>query len=182
TYSRALKVGDSVRIGDCEGVVTAMNLLSLKLRTMQEEEVTVPNAVVIGQSTINYTKLAPTGGAYLATNVTIGYGAPWRQVRGLLLMAAERTENVRRNPPARVVQEALEDFYVSYRLLVCLENPQHREATRDRLHANIQDAFNEFGVQIMSPRYELDPPSPKNVPKNRWFEPPAASTLDRGAA
>jgi len=36
------------------------------------------------------------------------------------------------------------------------------------LRANVQDAFNEAGVQIMSPHYVLDPASPKTVPKARW--------------
>ena len=46
--------------------------------------------------------------------------------------------------------------------------------TLDKLHANIQDTFNESGVQIMSPNYEADPESPKVVPRDKWFEPPAA--------
>jgi hypothetical protein len=46
--------------------------------------------------------------------------------------------------------------------------------TLDRLHANIQDAFNEHGVQIMSPNYEADPAGPKVVPRDKWFQPPAA--------
>ena len=147
TYSRSLKVGDFVRIAENEGTVTDMNLLSVKLRTFQGEEVTVPNAVVVGQSTTNYTKLAPAGATYLPTIVTIGYDTPWRQVHALLMLAASRTPNVRADPAPRVVQEALEDFYVRYRLLVCLENPNDRLATRDRLNAQIQDAFNEFGYR-----------------------------------
>jgi small-conductance mechanosensitive channel len=150
-----------------------MSLLSLKLRTFQGEEITVPNAVVVGLSTTNYTKLAPSGGAYLATSVTIGYDTPWRQVESLLLLAAERTATVRREPPPRVVMEALEESYVRYRLMVCLDEPADRVLTRDQLHANILDAFNEFGVQIMSPNYEGDPASPKIVPREQWHAPPA---------
>jgi hypothetical protein len=41
------------------------------------------------------------------------------------------------------------------------------------LHAHVLDVFNEHGVQIMSPNYEADPESPKVVPKDKWFEPPA---------
>jgi small-conductance mechanosensitive channel len=174
TYSRALRIGDVVRLGDAEGTVTAMNLLSVKLRTFQGEEITVPNAVVIGQSTTNYTRLAATGTAYLASSVTIGYDTPWRQVRALLLLAAERTEGIRRDPPPIVVKDALEDFYVRYRLLVCLENPAARIVGRDRLHASILDAFNEYGVQIMSPNYEADPDAPKVVARDQWHAPPAA--------
>ena len=172
-YSRALKVGDYVKIGDLDGIVTTMNLLSIKLRTFEGEEVTVPNAVVISHSTTNHTRPATQGATVLSTEVTIGYDAPWRQVKALLIMAAERTGNVRRQPAPRVLQRSLEDFYVRYRLLVCLEDPVDRAATLDRLLANIQDAFNEFGVQIMSPNYEADPDRPKTVARGQWFDAPA---------
>ena len=173
-YSRSLKVGDVVEVGDVEGLVIAMSMLSIKVRTFQGEEVTVPNAVVISQSTKNFTKPAPEGGGtFLGTEVTIGYDTPWRQVRAMLVLAAERTQNVRCEPKPRVLQRSLEDFYVRYRLLVCLEDPRQRSATLDRLLANILDAFNEFGVQITSPHYENDPHHRKTVPPEKWFNAPA---------
>ena len=39
----------------------------------------------------------------------------------------------------------------------------------NRLHGNIRDAFNEHGVQIMSPHYMMDPKDPQVVPKNQWY-------------
>jgi hypothetical protein len=74
-----------------------------------------------------------------------------------------------------LMQTALSDFYVEYRL-VCFagpEAPQRRALVLDALHANIQDVFNEFGVQIMSPHYMADPPQPQIVPKEEWHTPPA---------
>ena len=41
------------------------------------------------------------------------------------------------------------------------------------MHRNIQDVFNENGVQIMSPAYKEDPAEPKIVPKEQWYTPPA---------
>jgi small-conductance mechanosensitive channel len=92
----------------------------------------------------------------------------------MLKLAAERSEGVAKDPPPRVLQTALQDFYVEYTLLVNVADPLRRVATLDVLHASIQDAFNEFGVQIMSPNYEADPEQPKVVPRDKWFEPPAA--------
>ena len=91
---------------------------------------------------------------YVATSLTIGYDAPWRQIHALLLLAAERTPGLRATPKPVVRQTALQDFYVQYTLMVSLQKPQLRGPTLDALHANIQDAFNEYGVQIMSPNYE----------------------------
>jgi hypothetical protein len=42
------------------------------------------------------------------------------------------------------------------------------------LHANIQDAFNEFGVQIMSPHYMTQPEKSVVVPQSKWHATPSA--------
>ena len=142
---------------------------------MRNEEVTIPNAVVVAQTTMDYSRFGDTEGVYTPTSVTIGYDAPWRQVHALLLLAAERTAGLRREPKPLVLQAALEDFYVKYTLLVCLERQESRPFTLNALHANIQDLFNEHGVQIMSPNYVFDPAAPKVVPKKDWFAAPAAA-------
>jgi small-conductance mechanosensitive channel len=173
TYSRALRVGDYVRVGDVEGSVTHLGVLSTKVTTLQREEVTIPNAVVVAQTTTDYTRSSETGGVFTPTSVTIGYDTPWRQVQALLLLAAERTAGLRSDPKPVVLQTSLEDFYVKYTLWVSLERQQSRLTTLHALHANVQDLFNEYGVQIMSPNYVLDPAAPKVVPKQNWFAAPA---------
>ena len=174
TYSRAVRLGDFVRIGDVEGTVTQLGALSTKVRNMRNEEITIPNSVVVSQAATNFSRHAETDGVFVPTVVTIGYDAPWRQIQALLLLAAERTPGIRREPQPKVLQTALQDFYVQYTLLVCPEQPNRRMATLAALHANIQDAFNEYGVQIMSPNYEADPEGPKLVPRAQWYAAPAA--------
>ena len=176
TYSRALRVRDFVAIGDIEGTVTHVGTLSTKLMTPKGEDVTIPNAVVVSQTVTNYSRLAATTGVFVATEITIGYDAPWRQIEALLLLAAARSAGVRREPAPRVRQASLEDFYVRYSLQFCLEDPAQRRETLAIVHANILDAFNEYGVQITSPNYEADPDSPKIVPRDQWFAAPATPT------
>jgi small-conductance mechanosensitive channel len=173
TYSRALRLGDFVKIGDVEGRVSHLGVLSTKLKTLRNEDVTIPNAVVVAQTTTDYSRFGDTDGVFTSTSVTIGYDTPWRQVHALLLQAAKRTAGLRREPEPLVLQAGLEDFYVKYTLLVCLERQETRPMTFGALHANIQDLFNEYGVQIMSPNYVLDPAAPKVVPKKDWFAAPA---------
>ncbi|MDX2170963.1 MAG: mechanosensitive ion channel [Deltaproteobacteria bacterium] len=172
-YARAIRPGEYVRIGEIEGVVSEVGLLSTKLCTARKEEVTIPNAVLVGSATTNYSRLADADGAVVTTSVTIGYDAPWRQVEALLLLAAERTPQVRRQPAPRVVQRKLDDFYVDYLLLVNVDRAEQRPAILSALHAQIQDAFNEFGVQIMSPHFETQPSEAVTVPKANWFTRPA---------
>jgi small-conductance mechanosensitive channel len=175
TYSRSLRLGDFVKVGEVEGTVNYLGVLSTKVRTVRGEEVTIPNAIVVGTTTTNYTRCGDVdGGIYTPTSLTIGYDTPWRQVRSLLLMAAERTPGLRASPEPAVRQVELQDFYVKYTLLVSLERPEQRALIMSTLHSNILDLFNEYGVQIMSPNYENDPDGgPKIVPKDQWHAAPA---------
>ena len=149
--------------------------LSTKIRNVRNEEVTLPNGVVITVPTVNYTRLAGHGGALVSATVTIGYDAPWRQVHALLELAARRAAGLRETPAPYVVQRALSDFYVEYQLVAHAERSDERPLALSRLHAEVQDAFNEHGVQIMSPHFLGQPGAPVLVPRERWNAPPAAS-------
>jgi small-conductance mechanosensitive channel len=173
-YSRSVRAGEYVRVGDTEGTVTEIGMLSTKMLTRRKEEITIPNAVLVGTVTTNFSRQEKEGGAVVATSVTIGYDAPWRQVHAMLLMAAERTPGVLRDPGPRVLQRSLSDFFVQYDLLVRIEHAEERFIVLSELHSNIQDAFNEFGVQIMSPHFEGQPEGRITVPRTKWFESPAA--------
>jgi len=168
-YSRALQIGEYVRVGEDVGIVTEIGMLSTKILTRKREEVTIPNAVMVGTKTINYSRHAGGDGGGVGTTVTIGYDAPWRLVHEMLLHAAEQTTGVRKNPPPRVWQKSLSDFYVEYELVVSLTEPHERVPILSELHMHIQDAFNENGIQIMSPHFETQPREKVFVPRSQWF-------------
>lgn len=172
-YSKALKTGDWVVVNEKEGQVLEVGLLAVKIRTIEEQEVTIPNSVIVTTTTTNFTRLGKFDGSVANVTVTIGYDAPWRQVHALLLLGAERTANIRKSPAAYVVQRALSDFYVEYTLILHLENERLRVPTLSNLHANIQDAFNEFGVQIMSPHFMIQPQQNVMVDRSNWYAAPA---------
>jgi small-conductance mechanosensitive channel len=171
-YSRVLKRGDWVRIGNTEGIVTNLGLLSTKVKTRWTEEVSIPNSVVLADTTKNFSRYAD--GLMVATRVSIGYTAPWRQVHAMLEAAAARTEGLRKDPPAFVRQLELGDFNVVYELNAAVESPAVRIATLTRLHTHIQDEFNRHGVQILSPHYVGQPSQPAIVPPDQWHASPAA--------
>lgn len=172
-YTRALRKGELVQSGDIVGVVNEVGLLSTKLVTPRHEEITIPNALLAGSTVTNYSRLAGEGGAVISASVTIGYDQPWRQVQALLVLAAERTPCVRKEPRPYVLQRALSDFAVRYELRAHIETPEARFRALSDLHAQIQDAFNEFGVQIMSPAFESQPERSVVVPRSQWFAAPA---------
>ena len=116
---------------------------------------------------VNYSAQARSSGLILHTSVTIGYDAPWRKVHELLLRAADRTRHLLKDPKPFVLQTALNDFFVSYELNVFTDQPREMVPIYSELHQNIQDSFNEGGVEIMSPHYyQLRDGNSTTIPTN----------------
>jgi len=179
TYRRAFRVGDRVQVGEITGFVTAMRLQVTHLRSLKNEEVIIPNSHILGTHVINYSSLAATQGLVLHTKVGIGYETPWRQVEAMLLMAAERTPGLLREPPPFVLQKELGDFAVTYELNVYCNNAEEMNRQYTMLHRSILDVFNEYGIQIMTPAYESDADEPKVVPRDQWYAAPATPEGDQ---
>jgi small-conductance mechanosensitive channel len=175
-YNGSIRAGEYVRIGEVEGTVVELGMMMTRIRTGLGEVITLPNATLTSTPVKNYSRAFEGTGFVLDTTVTIGYATPWRQVHAMLIEAALRTGGiVREKPEPHVRQTALSDFHVQYRLIAysSAQKPGARAAVLNDLHANIQDVFNEYGVQIMAPNYEADPAEPKVVPRERWYAAPA---------
>ncbi len=117
------------------------------------EYITVPNSNILSSNVINFSTSKSIEVIILYTSVTIGYDVPWRQVHELLITAALKTGNIMQNPQPFVLQTGLEDFYVAYQLNVYSDAPNLQANIYSELHQNIQDTFNEAGVEILSPHY-----------------------------
>lgn len=156
TYMRPFKIGDKIKVNDIIGVVVEKGLLVTRIRSVFNEEFTVPNSMLLGNYSVNYSRYSEEKGLILTTSVTIGYDAPWRDVHKVLLQAAERTENILKNQKPYVYQSGLEDFYVAYTLHFFIDKPTLTPAILSELHGNIQDCFNEAGIEIMSPHYRAE--------------------------
>lgn len=173
TYRRAFRVGDRIRIGDVVGDVTEARLQVTHVRSLKNEEVVIPNSLILNSSVVNYTTLAKSQGLILHTIVGIGYETPWRQVEAMLIEAAGRTERLLKQPAPFVLQKSLGDFAVNYELNAYCDRPGEMTGIYTDLHRHILDVFNEYGVAIMTPAYVADPEQAKLVPKDQWYLAPA---------
>jgi small-conductance mechanosensitive channel len=153
TYMRSFLIGDWVQIGDTVGEVIEKNLLVTRVLTPKAEVITIPNATVMSGSVKNYSVEAKKDGVIFFTTVTIGYDAPWRTIHQLLTSAALATKNIRTRPAPFVLQKGLDDFYVAYELNAYTDVPREMLNIFSELHQNIQDKFNEAGMEICSPHF-----------------------------
>jgi small-conductance mechanosensitive channel len=153
TYTRGFQVGDRVKIGETVGDVVEKTLLVTRVRTIKNVDISIPNSLVLANHMVNFSSSARRNGLILHTTVTIGYDAPWRQVHQVLIDAALATLNILPEPKPYVLQTSLDDSYVSYELNAWTGEPGRMAVTYSELHQNIQDKFNEAGIEIMSPQY-----------------------------
>jgi|SRR5579863_819881 len=154
TYMRAYKIGDRVKIGEATGDVVEKSLLVTRIKTIKNEIVSIPNSTVMNSHTTNFSAEAKEHGLIIHTTVTIGYENPWRQIHDLLIKAALATDLIEKDPPPFVFQTSLDDFYVTYQINAYTRDAGKQHVTYALLHQNIQDMFNEAGVEIMSAHYK----------------------------
>jgi len=153
TYMRPFKIGDRIKIGDLVGNVVEKTPLVTRIRTPKNEEVTIPNSSIMSAQTYNYSESARTYGLILHTTVGIGYDVPWRKIHDLLFEVGNRTPNLLENPKPFILQTALDDFYANYQLNVYVADADKTAQIYSDLHQNIQDVFNEAGIELLSPQY-----------------------------
>ena len=153
TYMRPFVIGDRVKINDVTGDVIGKSLLVTRIKTVRNEEVTIPNGILMNGGVMNYSSLTQQHGLILHTSITIGYDVPWTQVHQLMIAAAERTDFVDREPAPFVLQKALNDWYVEYELNAYTHDSHRMARIYSDLHAHIQDGFRDAGVEIMSPHF-----------------------------
>jgi small-conductance mechanosensitive channel len=167
TYMRSFDLGDRIRIGEVEGDVVEKSMLVTRIRTIKNEEISVPNNTLMNGNVINFSKMAKENKLIIYTSVTIGYDAPWREVHAALIRAAQRTERILKEPGPFVLQRALNDFYVEYQINAYIRDAQAMAITYSELHQNIQDSFNEAGIEIMSSHYlNLRDGNKTTIPEN----------------
>lgn len=153
TYMRPYKTGDRIKLNDTTGDVLERTPLVTRICTPKNEIITIPNSFIMSSHTINYSESARSYGLIIHSEVTIGYDVPWRLVHKLLIEAALNTPGVVDDPRPFVLETALNDWYPVYQVNAYVKDAQNVPQIYSHLHQNIQDRFNEEGVEIMSPHY-----------------------------
>lgn len=167
TYMRPFKLGDRIKLNDTTGNIIEKTPLVTRIRTPKNEVVTVPNSFVMSSHTVNYSTSAREYGLIIHSEVTIGYDAPWRQVHQLLIEAALNTPGVVDDPRPFVLETSLSDWYPVYQVNAYIKEADKMAQIYSDLHQNIQDHFNEAGVEIMSPHYmAMRDGNETTIPKN----------------
>jgi small-conductance mechanosensitive channel len=146
------KIGDYIVLdGGERGEVTAIGLRSTPILTLDDVEVTVPNAIIANAKIINESG-GPWEKARVTVHVGVAYGSDVEAVSTSLLRAAAQVELLARDPAPRVRFTRFGDSSLDFRLLCWVEGPAQRGLALHELNTRVYENFRDDGIEIPFPQ------------------------------
>ena len=121
------------------------------MRTVKNEDITIPNTSVINSAIINYSSSSKDAALILHLLVDVGYDVPVETVNELLVAAAYKTPYTLTEPKPFTLQKSFNDFAFSYEINVYTKHPEKMSFIYSELHKNILDAFDKANVSLDTP-------------------------------
>lgn len=150
TYMRPFRIGDRITIADKTGVVIEKSPLVTRLRTIKNEEITIPNSSILSGNTVNYSTFSDQGICF-QVELSVGYEEPWERIHELLLSIPPRVARVNTTPAPFVLQKKLDDFYVLYELNVYITKSGEIELAKSEIFQLILNDFLAAGIEMNAP-------------------------------
>ncbi|PRQ04300.1 Small-conductance mechanosensitive channel [Enhygromyxa salina] len=140
-------VGEVIQVGGTTGEVLSIDLLSVKLRTLDNLYVRVPNETLIKSEIVNLTRF-PIRRVELL--VPLAYKEDIGVVSELLIKLAERTPEVFVEPKPEVHVQELAQTGVVLRYLVWTRREGWYEL-RTKMMRRVKDEFDAAGIEVPFP-------------------------------
>lgn len=153
TYMRSFRIGDQIKMNDVMGVVIEKTPFVTRIRTRQNEIVTIPNSAVMSAQTINYSMSIEYQPVVVTVDVTVGYEVDKSLVRKLLLEAALGAKGIVAYPQPFVLIPKLDDFYCSYQVNAYTRDVKILARVTSNLNEAVMDKLHEAGVEMLSPHF-----------------------------
>jgi small-conductance mechanosensitive channel len=153
-FSRSLRRGDIVTVGETVGVVEEVGIRATRMRTRDDVEYLIPNSEFVSGKIINWTRSNP----HVRLHVPLGvsYGADPVRVREILVRVAEGAETVVKYPPPEVWFVGFGDSSLNFELLVWMNIRTYpRDKIASDLYFAIFESFKEAGIEIPFPQRDL---------------------------
>ena len=149
------KIGDFIVLDSGErGKVTHLGMRSTRLLTLDDVEVTVPNAVIANAKIVN-----ESGGPWvkhrIRVPVGVAYGSDPEEVCKILEETAKDHDEVVNYPTPRVRMRAFGASSLDFELLVWIDHPQLRGRIRHELLIGIYKALNQNSIEIPFPQTDI---------------------------
>ena len=153
TYMRAFRENDWIKVGDYIGMVIHKDSLVTRLKTINNEEVTVPNSMILSSSTMNFSSMGRTNGLVVTTQVKVRYDARLEEVDATLIAAAQATKGVTDKITPYIYHISLNELNATYEINAVTFEPQNMYIIKSDLIKNIYNAFRERNIELTSIEY-----------------------------
>ena len=150
TYMRAFRENDWIKVGDYIGMVIHKDSLVTRLKTINNEEVTVPNSMILSSSTMNFSSMGRTNGLVVTTQVKVRYDARLEEVDATLIAAAQATKGVTDKITPYIYHISLNELNATYEINAVTFEPQNMYIIKSDLIKNIYNAFRERNIELTS--------------------------------
>ena len=150
TYMRAFRENDWIKVGDYIGMVIHRDSLVTRLKTINNEEVTVPNSMILSCSTMNFSSIGRTTGLVVTTQVKVRYDARLEDVDATLIAAAQATKGVTDKITPYIYHISLNELNATYEINAVTFEPQNMYIIKSDLIKNIYNAFRERNIELTS--------------------------------
>ena len=154
---RPFRVGDRIKIDEYYGDVISVGPRSTRLKTLDNQIVTVPNTKVINSFVINYA--LPDVMMKVRVNVGVSYGSDVPKVKEVLLGLAREVAElypfVLTAPEPIVYFLEFADSSLNFQLIVWCNDYTKIWDTKDAINTRIHQRFAEEGIVIPFPQRDL---------------------------
>ena len=153
SYMRPFQVGDWIKSGEIIGAVIEKNALVTRLKTINNEDITIPNSAILSGTTMNFTSIGKEIGLALNVQVKVRYDYSDNLVEELLIEAALKTNGISPKPHPYIFQISLSELNAVYELNAYTFHPENMYFIKSDLTKNIQSTFRQANIEIFSTQY-----------------------------
>jgi uncharacterized repeat protein (TIGR01451 family) len=146
TIDRPLKAGDVVEVHGAAGEVLDVGLRATAIRTLDNENVLIPNTLVVLNRITNYSKYDPK--IRLQIPVHVAYGTDAEKVKEALLDVASRHPETLEDPAPEVRIVEFGDSSVDLTLFAWISEPGERFRIKDEINWEIAKEFSRRGIRV----------------------------------
>lgn len=147
---KSIKVGDMIIVGDVTGVVDSINLLSVRVHTLDNQMVRIPNSTIINSNFVNnsYHK-----SRRITIDVSIAYDTDMTKALTILLSAPALCPHVLTDPAPAAWYSGFGESGINLTLAVWFDPATFIEA-KNETYIAIKKVFDDAGIEI--PFNQLD--------------------------
>lgn len=147
-------VGDYILLqSGMTGIVSNVGLRSTRIRTFDDEEVTIPNGTIANEALTNKSTGPDTG--RVKVNIGVAYGTNPRDIESLLLNIARENDMILGNPEPSVRFINFGDSSLDFQLSCRVQDPLDVYATQSELRYAIVTRFAEKNIEIPFPQRDI---------------------------